>query len=29
MEGRKGQLEVDCVVFGGGLNGVVFEDGFY
>ena len=28
MEGWEGELEVDCVVVGGGLDGVVFEDGF-
>lgn len=28
VEGWEGQLEVDCVVGGGGLDGVVFEDGF-
>ena len=27
MEGGEGDLEIDCVVGGGGLDGVGFEDG--
>lgn len=28
MEGWEGELQVDRVVWGGGLDGVVFKDGF-